>query len=147
MYAHLGLTWAEDAEPATIEAELVRRVHPPLNVRGVDPEHVQAAVVAAKNSYTPAAARSSPCERRNRLPGTRTGYRCALMPPTERCSVTARGPGRHPILAMTVSSSIRSAQKNTVRTAPVLVSSSRRQLHCRFEHIITTYLQFLGPVV
>jgi hypothetical protein len=51
MYAHLRLTWAEDAEPATIEAELVRRVHPPLNVHGVDPEHIQAAVVAAKNSY------------------------------------------------------------------------------------------------
>ncbi|MDG4834087.1 GIY-YIG nuclease family protein [Solwaraspora sp. WMMD1047] len=51
MSAHLRLTWAEDAEPATIEAELVRRVHPPLNVHGVDPEHIQAAVVAAKNSY------------------------------------------------------------------------------------------------
>lgn len=52
MYAHLRLTWAEDAEPAVIEAELVRRLHPPLNVHGVDPEHVQAAVVAAKNAYT-----------------------------------------------------------------------------------------------
>ena len=51
MYAHLRLTWAEDAEPATIEAELVRRVHPPLNVHGVAPEHIQAAVVAAKNAY------------------------------------------------------------------------------------------------
>ncbi|WP_432830521.1 GIY-YIG nuclease family protein [Dactylosporangium sp. CA-092794] len=51
MYAHLRLTWAEDAEPATIEAELLRRVRPPLNVHGVDPEHIQAAVVAAKNSY------------------------------------------------------------------------------------------------
>ncbi|MFI5891771.1 GIY-YIG nuclease family protein [Actinoplanes sp. NPDC051513] len=51
MYAHLRLTWAEDAEPASIEAELVRRLHPPLNVHGVDPENVQAAVVAAKNSY------------------------------------------------------------------------------------------------
>jgi hypothetical protein len=51
MYAHLRLTWAEDAEPATIEAELVRRVHPPLNVHGVHPEHIQTAVVAAKNSY------------------------------------------------------------------------------------------------
>jgi hypothetical protein len=51
MYAHLRLTWAEDAEPATIEAELVQRVHPPLNVHGVDPEHIQAAVIAAKNSY------------------------------------------------------------------------------------------------
>jgi hypothetical protein len=51
MYANLRLTWAQDAEPATIEAELVRRLHPPLNVHGVDPEHLQAAVVAAKNSY------------------------------------------------------------------------------------------------
>lgn len=51
MYAHLRLTWAEDPEPAAIEAELLRRVHPPLNVHGVDPEHIQAAVVAAKNSY------------------------------------------------------------------------------------------------
>ena len=51
MHAHLRLTWAQDAEPATIEAELVRRLHPPLNVHGVDPEHIQAAVVAAKNSY------------------------------------------------------------------------------------------------
>ncbi|MGI5149560.1 GIY-YIG nuclease family protein [Plantactinospora sp. CA-294935] len=51
MYAHLRLTWAEDAEPATIEAELVRRLHPPLNVHGVDSEHVQAAVVAAKDAY------------------------------------------------------------------------------------------------
>jgi hypothetical protein len=51
MHAHLRLTWAQDAEPATIEAELVRRVHPPLNVHGVAPEHLQAAVVAAKNAY------------------------------------------------------------------------------------------------
>ncbi len=51
MHEHLRLTWAEDAEPAVIEAELVRRLHPPLNVHGVDPEHIQAAVVAAKNSY------------------------------------------------------------------------------------------------
>jgi hypothetical protein len=51
MHQHLRLSWAEDAEPATIEAILVRRVHPPLNVHGVDPEHLQAAVVAAKNSY------------------------------------------------------------------------------------------------
>jgi hypothetical protein len=51
MYAHLRLTWAEDAEPTVIEDELVRRLHPPLNVRGVDSEHVQPAVVAAKNAY------------------------------------------------------------------------------------------------
>ena len=47
MHTHLRLTWAQDAEPATVEAELVRRLHPPLNVHGVDPEHIQAAVVAA----------------------------------------------------------------------------------------------------
>jgi hypothetical protein len=51
MYAHLYLTWAQDAEPTTIEAELVRRLHPPLNVHGVDPHHIQPAVVAAKDSY------------------------------------------------------------------------------------------------
>ncbi|GAA3783296.1 hypothetical protein GCM10022225_84430 [Plantactinospora mayteni] len=51
MYTHLRLTWAEDAQPATIEAELVRRLHPPLNVHGVDPEHIQPAVVAAKDAY------------------------------------------------------------------------------------------------
>ena len=51
MHAHLRLTWAEDAEPAAIEADLVRRVHPPLNVHGVAPEHLQPAVVAAKNAY------------------------------------------------------------------------------------------------
>ncbi|MFG3423684.1 GIY-YIG nuclease family protein [Micromonospora sp. NPDC047730] len=59
MHTHLRLTWAEDAEPATVEAELVRRVHPPLNVHGVDPEHLQPAVVAAKNSYN---ASSRPAE-------------------------------------------------------------------------------------
>ncbi|XTZ14649.1 GIY-YIG nuclease family protein [Micromonospora echinospora] len=59
MHTHLRLTWAEDAEPATIEAVLVRRMHPPLNVQGVDPEHLQAAVVAAKNSYN---ASSRPAE-------------------------------------------------------------------------------------
>ncbi|MEU8220111.1 GIY-YIG nuclease family protein [Micromonospora taraxaci] len=51
MHTHLRLTWAEDAEPTTIEAALVRRLHPPLNVLGVDAEHLQAAVVAAKNSF------------------------------------------------------------------------------------------------
>ncbi|GAB3846723.1 GIY-YIG nuclease family protein [Dactylosporangium cerinum] len=51
MHAHLRLTWAEDPEPATIEAVLVQRLHPPLNVHGVDPEHLQAAVVAAKHAY------------------------------------------------------------------------------------------------
>lgn len=51
MYAHLRLTWAEDAEPESIEGDLIRRLRPPLNVYGVEPEHVQAAVVAAKNAY------------------------------------------------------------------------------------------------
>lgn len=54
MHAHLRLSWVEDAEPTTIEAELVRRLHPPLNIHGVDPEHVQASVVAAKNAYNTA---------------------------------------------------------------------------------------------
>lgn len=51
MHTHLRLTWAEDKEPEAIEAELVRRLHPPLNVHGVDPEYLQAAVIAAKHSY------------------------------------------------------------------------------------------------
>ena len=51
MHAHLRLTWAEDPEPAAVEAELVRRLHPPLNVHGVGAEHLQAAVVAAKAAY------------------------------------------------------------------------------------------------
>jgi hypothetical protein len=51
MSAHLHLTWAQDPEPETIEGDLVRRLHPPLNVHGVEPEHLQAAVVAAKASY------------------------------------------------------------------------------------------------
>jgi hypothetical protein len=59
MYSRLRLTWAEDPEPAAIEAELVQRLHPPLNVHGVDPEHLQAAVVAAKDSYN---ASSQPVE-------------------------------------------------------------------------------------
>lgn len=59
MSAHLRLTWAEDPEPAAVEAELVRHLHPPLNVHGVDPEHLQAAVVAAKEAYNAA---SSPTE-------------------------------------------------------------------------------------
>ena len=59
MHTHLRLTWAEETEPAAVEAELVRRLHPPLNVHGVDPEHLQAAVVAAKNSYN---ASSRPAE-------------------------------------------------------------------------------------
>jgi hypothetical protein len=60
MYAHLSLTWAEDPEPATVEADLVRRLHPPLNVHGVDPEHLQPAVVAAKNAYNNASRPAGP---------------------------------------------------------------------------------------
>ncbi|MEV4352393.1 GIY-YIG nuclease family protein [Actinoplanes sp. NPDC049596] len=51
MHQHLSLTWAEDEEPAAVEATLVRRLRPPLNVSGVEPDHVQAAVVAAKRAY------------------------------------------------------------------------------------------------
>ncbi len=56
MTANLQLTWAQDAEPVSIEATLVRRLHPPLNVSGVDPSHVQAAVVEAKGRYNASAA-------------------------------------------------------------------------------------------
>lgn len=59
MTANLRLTWAEDPFPPPVEAELVRRLHPPLNVHGVDPEHLQAAVVDAKNAYN---ASSGPTE-------------------------------------------------------------------------------------
>lgn len=59
MSANLRLTWVEDPDPATVEAELVRRLHPPLNVSGVGPEHLLAAVVAAKESYN---ASSGPAE-------------------------------------------------------------------------------------
>jgi hypothetical protein len=51
MYEHLRLTWAGDAEPTAVETELVRRLHPPLNVHGVDTEHLQASVIAAKTAY------------------------------------------------------------------------------------------------
>ncbi len=60
MHEHLRLTWAEDPEPTIIEAELVRRLHPPLNVHGVDPEHIQSAVVAAKNSYNTSSGPAQP---------------------------------------------------------------------------------------
>jgi hypothetical protein len=51
MHANLRLTWAQDPEPASVEATLVRRLHPPLNVSGVDPEHLRPAVLAAKQAY------------------------------------------------------------------------------------------------
>ncbi|MGX6606793.1 GIY-YIG nuclease family protein [Micromonosporaceae bacterium Da 78-11] len=55
MSTHLRLTWAEEPDPVPVEAELVRRLHPPLNVHGVDPEHLQNAVVAAKKAYNASA--------------------------------------------------------------------------------------------
>jgi hypothetical protein len=55
MHTHLRLTWATDAEPATVEAELVRRLHPPLNVSGVDLGHLQEAVTDAKKAYNASA--------------------------------------------------------------------------------------------
>ncbi|MFF4810944.1 GIY-YIG nuclease family protein [Micromonospora chersina] len=51
MYAHVRLSWVEDAEWATIEAQLVRRVHTPLNVHGVNPEHIQAGPGRRQDSY------------------------------------------------------------------------------------------------
>jgi len=59
MHRNLKLTWAEDLEPDVVEAALVRRLHPPLNVTGVAPEHVQAAVVAAKEAYNGSAGPAS----------------------------------------------------------------------------------------
>lgn len=55
MHAHLRLTWAEDPDPETIAPELVRRLRPPLNVHGLNPQHVHPAVVAAKNAYNASA--------------------------------------------------------------------------------------------
>jgi len=55
MRANLRLTWAEDPRPEDIESDLIRRLRPPLNVYGVDPAHVLAAVVTAKNSYNASA--------------------------------------------------------------------------------------------
>jgi hypothetical protein len=55
MRANLRLTWAEDPKPEDIEADLIRRLRPPLNVHGVDPALLQAAVVTAKNSYNASA--------------------------------------------------------------------------------------------
>lgn len=55
MHANLRLTWAEDPEPDDIEPDLLRQLKPPLNVYGVDPAHVQAAVVTAKNRYNASA--------------------------------------------------------------------------------------------
>lgn len=56
MHANLYLTWAEDPEPHSIEATLVARLHPPLNVSGVDPEDLQQQVLDAKNAYNLSAA-------------------------------------------------------------------------------------------
>ncbi|MDQ0370587.1 GIY-YIG nuclease family protein [Catenuloplanes indicus] len=55
MHAHLRLTWAEDEDPETIEADLVQRLRPPLNVHGVSPERRQPAVLAAKVAYNSSA--------------------------------------------------------------------------------------------
>jgi len=51
MHKHLKLTWAEQVDPENTEAELVWRLHPPLNVIGVHPDDLQPAVVAAKDRY------------------------------------------------------------------------------------------------
>ena len=55
MRANLFLTWAEDPHPEEIEDGLIRRMRPPLNVHGVAPAFLQAAVVAAKNAYNTSA--------------------------------------------------------------------------------------------
>lgn len=55
MRVNLFLTWAEDPCPEEIEHGLVRRMRPPLNVVGVAPAFLQAAVVAAKDAYNASA--------------------------------------------------------------------------------------------
>jgi hypothetical protein len=56
---NLRLTWAEDPYPYDIEPDLIRQLKPPLNVHGVDPTHLQAAVVTAKNRYNASASPQS----------------------------------------------------------------------------------------
>ena len=56
MHAHLRLTWAEDRIRRSLENEIIHRLRPPLNVHGVHPDDLQAAVVAAKASYNASAA-------------------------------------------------------------------------------------------
>ncbi|HWS34768.1 MAG TPA: GIY-YIG nuclease family protein [Actinoplanes sp.] len=51
MHANLYLTWAEDPEPNSIEATLVAKLHPPLNVSGVHPDDLQQPVLDAKVAY------------------------------------------------------------------------------------------------
>jgi excinuclease UvrABC nuclease subunit len=60
MHEHLRLTWAEDPAPGEIEAELIRRLTPPLNVSGVDTADLVPAVVTAKHLYNTSAAPISP---------------------------------------------------------------------------------------
>lgn len=55
MRRHLRLSWAEDPRPEEIEPELLRELEPPLNVFGVDPERVPAAVLAARDRYNASA--------------------------------------------------------------------------------------------
>jgi hypothetical protein len=62
MRANLFLTWAQDPCPEEIEAGLVRRMRPPLNVHGVAPEFLQTAVVAAKAAYNASAQPPSTAE-------------------------------------------------------------------------------------
>ena len=60
MREHLRLTWAEDVAPEEIEADLIWRLTPPLNVSGVDTADLVPAVVAAKHRYNTSAAPGSP---------------------------------------------------------------------------------------
>lgn len=55
MRANLFVTWAADPCPEEIEADLIRRMRPPLNVYGVDPAFLQAAVVTANAVYNTSA--------------------------------------------------------------------------------------------
>jgi hypothetical protein len=51
MHGNLRLTWAEDPAPDDLEAELVHRLAPPLNLHGVDPADVPPTVRAARERY------------------------------------------------------------------------------------------------
>jgi hypothetical protein len=51
MRRELRLTWAEHPYPEDVEAELLARLDPPLNVHGIPDDDIRDAVLAAKRAY------------------------------------------------------------------------------------------------
>jgi hypothetical protein len=58
MRRSLRLTWAEDPYPEEIEGDLVDRLQPALNIRGVDDTEIRAMVIDAKDRYDSSASAS-----------------------------------------------------------------------------------------